>query len=58
MDVWEKLASSMNNKSIACDLGISRKTVEFHRRRLMDKLQIHDIAGITRAAIRAGLITA
>lgn len=52
------LASSVNSKGIAFTLGISPKTVDFHRRRLTAKLKIYDIAGLTRAAIRAGLITA
>jgi len=37
-------------------LAISVKTVEKHRQRLMEKLNIHDTAGLTRYAISAGII--
>ena len=38
------------------DLGISIKTVEKHRQNVMNKLNIHETAGLTRYAISAGLI--
>jgi len=38
-------------------LQIALKTVEFHRMRVMKKLDIHDVAGLVRYAIREGLIT-
>jgi DNA-binding NarL/FixJ family response regulator len=41
---------------VASALGISIKTVEKHRQHLMDKLNIHDTAGLTRYAITAGVI--
>src|SRR5471030_691200 len=44
------------NKQIASELGISIKTVEKHRQHLMEKLNIHDIAGLTRFAIASGII--
>jgi DNA-binding NarL/FixJ family response regulator len=37
-------------------LGIGVKTVESHRAQLMDRLDIHDIAGLVRYAIQAGLV--
>jgi DNA-binding NarL/FixJ family response regulator len=44
------------NKQIAVELNISIKTVEKHRQHLMEKLDIHDIAGLTRFAIAAGIV--
>jgi DNA-binding NarL/FixJ family response regulator len=44
------------NKRIASELGISTKTVEKHRQHLMKKMHIHDIAGLTRFALGAGII--
>jgi DNA-binding NarL/FixJ family response regulator len=41
---------------MAAELGISIKTVEKHRQQLMDKLNIHDTAGLTRHAIASGVI--
>ena len=46
------------SKQIAAELEISIKTVEKHRQHLMEKLGLHDIAGVTRYAISAGLIAA
>jgi len=44
------------NKQIASALSISIKTVEKHRQQLMDKLNIHDVAGLTRYAIAHGFV--
>ena len=55
-EVLQLVAEGMSNKQIAADLGISIKTVEKHRQHLMDKLNIHDTAGLTRYAISAGVI--
>ena len=44
------------NKQIASALNLSIKTVEKHRQQLMDKLNIHDIAGLTRYAIAQGIV--
>ncbi len=44
------------NKQMASELGISIKTVEKHRQYLMEKLNIHDIAGLTRFAVASGMI--
>ncbi|MEO6993589.1 MAG: LuxR C-terminal-related transcriptional regulator [Lacunisphaera sp.] len=46
----------MANKQIAAELVISKKTVEKHRQSLMDKLRIHDTAGLTRYALAIGII--
>ena len=55
--VWRELAMSETTKGIALKLGISAKTVEYHRAKLMARLHIFDIAGLTREAIKIGLIT-
>jgi DNA-binding NarL/FixJ family response regulator len=55
-EVLRLIAESRTTKEIATMLGISVKTVEMHRARLMEKLEIHDIAGLVRYAIRAGIV--
>jgi DNA-binding NarL/FixJ family response regulator len=55
-EVLQLIAESMANKQIAVELVISIKTVEKHRQAVMDKLNIHDTAGLTRYAISSGLI--
>jgi DNA-binding NarL/FixJ family response regulator len=55
-EVLQLIAEGEGNKQIAAGLGISIKTVERHRQRLMDKLDIHDVAGLTRYAISKGLV--
>jgi DNA-binding NarL/FixJ family response regulator len=56
MEVLQQVAEGAANKQIAADLGISVKTVEKHRNHLMQKLDIHDTAGLTRHAIAAGIV--
>lgn len=56
-EVLQLIAEGNSTKLIACKLGISAKTVETHRADLMDALSIYDIAGLTRYAVRMGLIT-
>jgi DNA-binding NarL/FixJ family response regulator len=55
-EVLQLVAESMANKQIAAELSISMKTVEKHRQSVMDKLCIHDTAGLTRYAMAAGMI--
>ncbi len=55
-DVLRMIADGLSTKKIAEVLGISAKTVESHRALLMDRLNIHDIAGLVRYAIRIGLV--
>jgi DNA-binding NarL/FixJ family response regulator len=55
-EVLQLVAEGSANKQIAAELGISIKTGEKHRQRLMDKLNIHDTAGLTRHAIATGVI--
>lgn len=50
------IAEGYANKQIADELGVSFKTVDKHRQHLMGKLNIHDVAGLTRCAIAEGLI--
>jgi DNA-binding NarL/FixJ family response regulator len=56
MEVLQLIAEGQANKQIATELSISVKTVEKHRQSVMDKLRIHDTAGLTRYAISAGII--
>jgi DNA-binding NarL/FixJ family response regulator len=55
-ELLQLIAEGQANKQIASELGISIKTVEKHRQHLMEKLSIHDIAGLTRFAIAEGII--
>jgi DNA-binding NarL/FixJ family response regulator len=55
-EVLQLIAEGEPNKKIATDLEISIKTVEKHRQKIMDKLKIHETAGLTRYAISAGII--
>jgi DNA-binding NarL/FixJ family response regulator len=55
-ELLQMIAEGHVNKQIASELGISVKTVEKHRQHLMEKLNIHDIAGLTRFAIATGII--
>jgi DNA-binding NarL/FixJ family response regulator len=56
-EVLKLIADGHSTKSIARSLNISVKTVETHRAQLMDRLNIHDIAGLVRYAIRLGLVS-
>lgn len=55
-EVLQLVAEGFANKQIAAHLGISVKTVEKHRQHLMDKLGIHETAGLTRYAIATGVV--
>jgi DNA-binding NarL/FixJ family response regulator len=55
-EVLGLIANGLGNKQIAATLGISIKTVEKHRQQVMNKLNIHDIAGLTRFAISTGMV--
>ncbi|MBU0513743.1 MAG: response regulator transcription factor [Proteobacteria bacterium] len=54
-EVLQLLAEGRTSKEIAGALDVSPKTVEAHRRQIMDKLDIHSVAGLTKYAIRDGL---
>jgi DNA-binding NarL/FixJ family response regulator len=55
-EVLQLVAEGLANKQIASELEISIKTVEKHRQTLMEKLGIHDTAGLTRYALAHGII--
>jgi DNA-binding NarL/FixJ family response regulator len=55
-EVLQLLAEGLPNKQIAGELGISIKTVEKHRQQVMNKLNIHDVASLTRYAISKGVV--
>jgi DNA-binding NarL/FixJ family response regulator len=56
MEVLQLIAEGKANKETASELGISIKTVEKHREKVMTKLDVHDTASLTRYAISAGII--
>jgi DNA-binding NarL/FixJ family response regulator len=56
-EVLKLIAEGLGTKQIGHRLEISPKTVEVHRAELMDRLGIHDIAGLVRLAIRVGLVS-
>ena len=56
-EVLTHIAEGLCNKEIACRLNVGTRTIETHRERLMRKLDIHSIAGLTRFAVAKGLIT-
>jgi DNA-binding NarL/FixJ family response regulator len=55
-EVLRNIALSFSTKEIAVRLGISPKTAENHRTNLMKKLELHDVAALTRYAITEGLV--
>jgi len=56
-EVLALVAEGQSNKEVARQLGIGVRTIETHRERIMEKLDIHTIAGLTRFAIRNGVIS-
>jgi DNA-binding NarL/FixJ family response regulator len=57
-EVLQILAEGKSTRQIAAALYVSEKTVETHRRQIMNKLEIHSVAGLIKYAIREGLTTA
>ena len=55
-EILTLLAEGLNTKAISLRLNISVKTVESHRAQLMERLDIHDLAGLVRYAIKMGLV--
>jgi DNA-binding NarL/FixJ family response regulator len=55
-EILQLVAEGRTTKEIARLLGLRPKTVENHRARLMERLDIHDVAGLVRLAIEAGLV--
>jgi DNA-binding NarL/FixJ family response regulator len=56
-DVLRGIASGRTNKEMGAELGISPRTVETHRERLMRKLGVSTVAGLTALALEAGIVT-
>ena len=56
VEVLQLIAEGKPNKQVAAELGVTFKTVDKHRQHLMSKLDIHDVAGLTRYAIAEGII--
>ncbi|MCG2577693.1 response regulator transcription factor [Dechloromonas sp. XY25] len=56
LEVLRLVASGKTTKEIARDLGISPKTVEFHRSCLMQRIGAHDVTGLTRFAVQNGVL--
>jgi DNA-binding NarL/FixJ family response regulator len=56
-EILQLIAEGRSTKEIASILHLSVKTVETHRTQLMARLDIHDVAGLVRYAIRIGLVT-
>ena len=56
-EVLQLMAEGRNTKQIAMDLHVSIKTVETHRRQVMEKLDLYSVAELTKYAIREGLTT-
>jgi DNA-binding NarL/FixJ family response regulator len=55
-EVLRLVAEGNSTKEIARRLDLSPKTVDIHRAQLMQRLDIHDVAGLTRFAVRVGLV--
>jgi two-component system, LuxR family, response regulator FixJ len=55
MEVLALLVLGRSNKAVAFDLGISEKTVEVHRNRIMKRLQVRNFAELIRLAVEAGI---
>jgi DNA-binding NarL/FixJ family response regulator len=54
-DVLRGIARGLTNKEIARDMGVSLKTVAYHRAELIQRLDLHDVASLTRYALAQGL---
>jgi two-component system response regulator FixJ len=55
LEILRHVVAGQINKQIAADLGISERTVKFHRTAITTKLQVHSAAELTRLALAAGL---
>jgi DNA-binding NarL/FixJ family response regulator len=56
IEVLQMVAEGKSSKEIANILARAVKTVENHRAHIMEKLHVHDVAGLTRYATRRGLV--
>ena len=57
-EILQLIAEGKGTRDIAETLHLSVKTVETHRAQLMERLDIHDVAGLVRYAMKKGLISA
>ena len=55
-EILAMIARGLSSKEIGFELGLSPKTVDVHRARIMERLQVRDVASLTRYAVRRGLI--
>jgi DNA-binding NarL/FixJ family response regulator len=58
VEILTFIAQGKSAKEIAFELGLSPKTVDVHRARIMERLRLNDIASLTRYAVRKGLVKA
>ena len=58
LEILKLIAQGRASKEIAFELGLSPKTVDVHRARIMERLRLNDIASLTRYAVRKGLVNA
>lgn len=56
-EILRLIAEGRSTKEMAAELGVSIKTVETHRALLMERLDIHDVAGLVRFAVRVGIVS-
>ena len=54
-DVFEKLITGASNKEVGRQLGISPRTIEIHRARILKKLGVKSVADLVRMAMRLGI---
>jgi two-component system nitrate/nitrite response regulator NarL len=55
VEVLSRITDGKSNREIAAELGIGVRTIETHRERIMQKLQIHNVAGLIKFAIANGV---
>ena len=55
-EILRGIALGRSNKEMAREMGLSVKTVEFHRTALIQRLDLHDVASLTRYAVQHGLV--
>ena len=55
-EILQLVAEGHTNKEIAQRLGLSYRTIEAHRNQLMKRLDVHDLTGLVRFAVRVGLV--
>jgi DNA-binding NarL/FixJ family response regulator len=56
--ILSMIAGGLSSKEIGYELGLSPKTVDVHRARIMERLHVRDVASLTRYAVRRGLVRA